>query len=187
MRMGPAMRALIGAVAVAVLLAGCSRPVYRHTEVAMEPVPAVDLSRYAGRWYEIARFPVSFQEGCVGVTADYALRDDGRVDVLNACREETLDGPRRTASATARAVDDTGARLKVRFLPWLPIEGDYWVIHLDEDYRTAVVGVPSGTAGWILSRTPEIAPDRLAAARAALEANGYDLRWLEPTPQPPGD
>jgi apolipoprotein D and lipocalin family protein len=168
-------------------LGACSRPVFRDTGAPIEPVAEVDLERYAGRWYEIARFPVWFQEGCVGVTADYALRPDGRVDVLNTCREETLDGRERSASATARVVDEGGGRLKVRFLPWLPfIEGDYWIIHLEPDYSTAVVAIPSGTAGWILSREPAIAPERLAAAEAALQAAGYDLRWLQPTPQPPG-
>lgn len=177
--------AVLAAAALAAL-AACSRPVYRDVAVPMEPVAAVDLERYAGRWYEVARFPVSFQEGCVGVTADYALRGDGRVDVLNTCRQDRLDGRERSATAVARAVDGTNARLKVRFIPWLPFEGDYWVIHLDPDYEAAVVGVPDGTAGWILSRDWAIDPDRLDAARAALEANGYDLRWLEPTPQPPG-
>jgi apolipoprotein D and lipocalin family protein len=165
------------------LLAGCGGPAYRDTDVALETVPSVDLTRYAGRWYEIARFPVWFQEGCVGVTADYALRPDGTVDVLNACRLETLDGEVETATATARAADASNARLKVRFLRWLPVEGDYWIIHLDEDYATAVVAVPSGSAGWILSRTPDIAPERLAAARAALADGGYDLSRLTMTPQ----
>lgn len=179
--------ALLAPLLLALMLAACARPVYRDTDVPIEPVAQVDLERYAGRWYEVARFPVWFQDGCVGVTADYAQRPDGRIDVLNACRVETLDGRVRTASAVARAVDDTGARLKVRFLPWLPfIEGDYWIIHLDEDYASAVVAIPSGRAGWILSRDPAIAPERLAAAKAALEAAGFDLDRLEPTPQPPG-
>lgn len=172
------------APALALGLAACGGPVYRDTDVPLRTVDAVELDRYAGRWYEIARFPVSFQEGCVAVTADYAVRPDGRVDVLNACRQGTLDGPLERADAVARAVDATNARLKVRFVPWLPFaEGDYWIIHLDEDYRTAVVGVPSGSAGWILSRTPEIAPERLDAALAALEAGGYDIARLAFTPQ----
>jgi apolipoprotein D and lipocalin family protein len=178
---------LLAPLLLALLLAACARPVYRDRDVPLEPVAAVDLERYVGRWYEIARFPVWFQDGCVGVTADYAVRPDGRLDVVNACRVETLDGRARVATATARAVDETGALLKVRFLSWLPfIEGDYWIIHLGDDYRTAVVAIPSGRAGWILSRSPEIAPDRLAEAEAALERAGYDLDRLERTPQPPG-
>lgn len=165
-------------------LAACG-DTYRDTAAPITPVESVDLTRYAGRWYEIARFPVWFQDGCTGVTADYALRPDGDVDVLNACREDRLDGPREEARAIARSTDASNARLKVRFSRWIPIEGDYWIIHLDEDYRTAVVAVPSGSAGWILSRTPDIAPQDLQAARAALAESGYDLDRLAMTPQPP--
>lgn len=176
------MRPLLAA-AVLLALAGCGER-YRDEAVAMTPVAAVDLDRYAGRWYEIARFPVWFQEGCAGVTADYALRADGKVDVLNACFDGSFDGPRKSATAIARSVDPSNARLKVRFSNLVPIEGDYWVIYLDDAYQTAVVGVPSGSAGWILARTPQIEPDRLAAAQAALEAAGYDLSRLTFTEQP---
>jgi apolipoprotein D and lipocalin family protein len=169
------------AAAILLALAGCARESFRDPDVAMAAVERVDLERYAGRWYEIARYPVWFQRGCTEVTAEYALRDDGRVDVLNTCLR---DGERDAATAIARSVDASNAKLKVRFSRFVPIEGDYWVIHLDEDYTTAVVGVPSGGAGWILSRTPQIAPERLEAARAALEANGYDLDRLNDTPQP---
>jgi apolipoprotein D and lipocalin family protein len=179
------MLRLICAAALCLGLAACGER-YRDEAVAMETVAAVDLARYAGRWYEVARFPVWFQEGCVAVTADYDLRPDGTVGVLNSCRQGALDGPVETAAATARSVDASNARLKVRFSRWIPIEGDYWVIFLDPDYSTAVVAVPSGSAGWILSRTPQIAPDKLEAARAALAAAGYDPSRLVPTPQPGG-
>lgn len=177
------MRAPAIALSLALVLAGCGET-YRDEAAPMTPVAAVDLARYAGTWYEIARFPVWFQDGCTGVTAEYALVPDGTVDVLNSCFQDSLDGELRTAAATARSVDASNARLKVRFSRWVPIEGDYWVIHLDPEYRTAVVGVPSGSAGWILSRTPQIAPDQLAAATAALEANGYDTARLVFTEQP---
>jgi len=167
------------------LLTACSRPVYRDTNVPMTTEGPVDLQRYQGLWYEIARFPVWFQEGCVGVTAEYALRDDGRVDVLNTCRQGALDGPVETADAIARAVDATNARLKVNFAPPLPVEGDYWILYVDPDYALAVVGTPGGTGGWILARTPEIDPARLDVARAVLADNGYDLDALDLTPQPP--
>lgn len=173
----------IAATVLTLAIAGCGER-YRDETVAMVTVERVDLGRYAGRWYEIARFPVWFQEGCTGVTADYALRPDGRVDVLNACFEDNLDGPRETATAVARSTDSSDARLKVRFSDLVPIEGDYWVIFLDDDYQTAVVGVPSGSAGWILSRTPQVESARLEAARAALTRNGYDLGRLTYTAQP---
>lgn len=166
-------------LAALLVLGGCGER-YRDRTAPMQTVSQVDLDRYAGRWHEIARFPVWFQRGCTAVTADYALREDGEVDVLNAC---TRDGRRDVATAVARSVDPSNARLKVRFSNLVPIEGDYWIIHLDDDYQTAVVAVPSGWAGWILARSPEIAPERLAAARAALAAAGYDLSRLETTPQ----
>jgi len=169
------------AAAALFALAACGGERFRDASAPMETVAEVDLARYAGRWYEIARFPVWFQEGCADVTADYALREDGRVDVLNACRR---DGERDEARAVARSVDPSDARLKVRFSRWIPIEGDYWILHLDDAYETAVVGVPSGSAGWILARTPQIAPERLEAARTALAAAGYDLTRLTMTPQP---
>jgi len=174
------MLRVLAAALLALGLAGCSER-YRDTGVEMTTVPQVDLTRYAGRWYEIARFPVWFQEGCTAVTADYALRDDGRVDVVNRCRR---DGETDEARAIARSASPSNARLKVRFSRIVPIEGDYWVIHLDPEYRSAVVGVPSGSAGWILSRTPQMAPEDRAEAEAALRRNGYDLSRLAETEQP---
>jgi len=173
---------LVLAIALAACAGGAS---FRDTSVPIASMAQVDLGRYTGRWYEIARFPVWFQEGCVGVTAEYALRDDGRVDVLNTCRQGALDGPVETADAIARAVDATNARLKVNFAPPLPVEGDYWILYVDPDYALAVVGTPGGTGGWILARTPEIDPARLDVARAVLADNGYDLDALDLTPQPP--
>lgn len=167
------------ALAALLALGGCAGS-YRDRSAPMQTVAQVDLARYAGLWHEIARFPVWFQRGCTAVTADYTLRADGRVDVLNAC---TRDGRRDTARAVARSVDPSNARLKVRFSDLVPVEGDYWIIYLDEDYQTAVVAVPSGAAGWILARSPGISPERLAAARAALAAADYDLSRLEMTPQ----
>ena len=118
------MLRLIAAAAL-ILIAGCAGDRYRDTSIPMATAEAVDLTRYAGRWYEIARFPVWFQEGCEAVTADYALRPDGLVDVLNTCAR---DGGTDTAAATARSVDPSNARLKVRFSRWIPIEGDYWIV-----------------------------------------------------------
>ncbi len=167
------------ALAAAALGAACSGDAYRDTTVPMQTVEAVDLDRYAGRWYEVARYPNWFQADCVDVTADYTLREDGRVDVVNACLRER-NGQRVTAEAVARAVDETGARLKVRFFSLLPfLEGDYWILYLDEDYQTAVVGNPSGSSGWILSRNPTATDSQLERALLALEQNGYDISRLD--------
>lgn len=144
-------------------------------------VPQVDVERYMGRWYEIARYPAPFQRGCVDVTADYALRDDGRVDVLNTCREK--DGSvRSTIQGVARVVDSaTNAKLSVSFGGLF--EGAYWVIGLDEDYQWAVVGEPSRSFLWILSRTPELDDATLQMILATLPDLGYDPQRLEYTTQ----
>ena len=145
-------------------------------------VPFVDLDRYVGDWFEIARLPNRFQRECVGdVRASYARRADGRLDVVNQCR--TDDG-RIQARGIARVVDDrTFARLKVRFAPaWLAflpfVWGDYWIIGLAEDYSWAVVGSPDREYLWILARTPRLDDESAAAALGGARANGFDLERL---------
>jgi len=121
----------------------------------LQVVPSVELSRYAGKWYEIARLPNRFQRACdAGTTATYTLRPDGKITVLNECR--TTDGRLKSAAGTARVASANGpnTRLKVTFF-W-PFSGDYWIIGLDPDYRWAVVGEPSRKYLWILSREPRL-------------------------------
>ncbi len=170
------------AAALLLLLAACATP---PSGPPVQTVAAVDLTRYAGTWYEIARFPNSFQDRsrrCEGVTASYALRPDGQVAVTNRCRDASRDGTEAVATATAYAVEGTNnAKLRVTFF-W-PFYGDYWVIGLDPDYRWAVVGAPGRDYLWILSRTPTMAPADLAAARAAAAAQGFDLARLQDTPR----
>ena len=153
-------------------------------------VPHLDLTRYAGQWYEIARFPNRFQNKCTGdVIADYALRPDGRITVINRCA--TRDGSITEAAGIARLADPKGspARLKVRFAPgflsFIPqVWGDYWVIGLAEDYRYAVVGSPDLDYLWILSRTPQMTAADYGTARQVAAANGFDVSRLVDTPQP---
>ena len=156
------------------ILAACA-PAWRDSAVPMQPVAQLDLERYAGRWFEVARFPVFFQQGCTATTADYSLLPDGGVGVVNTCRQDSPDGPVRRISGRADVVGP--GRLTVR-LGRVPFPGPYWVLWVAPDYGTAVVGVPSGRAGWVLNRSPDISPARLAEARAVLEANGYDLSHL---------
>lgn len=162
--------------------------------VAAAPLPTqdwVDLGRYAGRWYEIARLPNRFQERCASdVAVTYALRPDGRVSVVNECRER--DGRIARAEGVARRADAKGpaSRLKVRFAPaWLSflglVWGDYWIVELDPDYQYAVVGDPSRKYLWILSRRRELDAatyDSLVASAARL---GFDASRLERTAQSP--
>ena len=156
-----------------------------QTPTPVRTVAFVDLDRYAGDWFEIARFPNRFQRQCVGdVRASYARRPDGRLDVVNRCR--TADGPIE-ARGVARIVDEqTFARLKVRFAPgWLSflplVWGDYWIVGLAPDYSWAVVGDPGRDYLWILARSPRPDDESVAAARAVARASGYDVERLVPT------
>jgi apolipoprotein D and lipocalin family protein len=155
-------------------------------QAPLESVGSVDLTRYAGRWYEIAHYPNRFQRQCVGDTsATYAPRDDGTLAVTNRCA--TASGASE-ADGVARRVDGRTDRLQVSFLPaalrWLPVGwGDYWVIALAPDYRYAVVGEPSREYLWILSRTPTLSAEDRTAIDAALRAQGYDPAKLVATPQ----
>ena len=149
-------------------------------------VGSVDLDRYLGRWYELARYPNGFQRDCVSdVSATYARRDDGRIDVVNRCVE--TDGRVNEARGVARVLDDpTGAKLQVRFAPaWLgflpAVWGDYWIIGLDEGYEWAVVGTPDRKYLWILSRTPELDEPAYAEALDRARENDFDTSRLTQT------
>jgi len=151
----------------------------------LDVVPKVDLQRYLGTWYEIATFPQRFQKGCVGVTAHYSFRSDGAIDVVNVCRDGTLDGKVRSVRGKAWVVDRaTNAKLKVRFF-W-PFAGAYWIIELDKDYQWAVVGHPSRKYLWVLGRTPQMDPSVYEDLLARISAKGYDLTKLKKTLQPGG-
>jgi apolipoprotein D and lipocalin family protein len=121
----------------------------------LKVVTSVDLNRYTGTWYEISRYPNRFQEGCVGTTATYTIRKEGKIDVLNQCRKGALDGRISSVKGKARVVDNkTNAKLKVSFF-W-PFSGHYWIIDLGENYEYAVVGHPDRKYLWILSRSPKM-------------------------------
>ena len=154
----------------------------------VKTVPAVDLDRYVGAWFEIARFDNVFQRGCAGdVTATYAKRPDGRLDVINRCRR--ADGSMTTAAGIAKVADPaTRAKLKVRFAPaflsWLPmVWGDYWIIGLADDYSWVVIGTPDHKYLWVLSRTAVLAESSYQRALEIARANGFDDRQLRLTTQ----
>lgn len=174
------MRALPTLLLTCLALALPTRPATAAPPVTS--VPELDLSRYAGQWYEIAHLPVSFQRQCVAdITATYALRADGTISVHNACR--TGDGDRAVADGVARTVEGHPGRLQVRFVPgwlsWVPmVWADYWVIALDPGYQWAVVGDPGRDYLWILSREPAMDAALLATLKARAEAMGYDLEPL---------
>ena len=175
------------AIALMALTVFMMTPLHAQQPTPVRTVEAVDLDRYLGDWFEIARLPNRFQKNCVGdVRAHYARRADGRIDVINRC--QTRDGLTE-ARGVARVVDRrTSAKLKVRFAPaflsWLPaVWGDYWILGLADDYSWAVVGSPDRQYLWILARAPVIGGDRFALALGAARDNGFDTARLEKTSQ----
>ena len=177
---------LILVAAAAVALAGCSTLQQGPVGNASVPQPAkpVDLNRYAGLWYEMARYEFGFQRGCEGVTATYTLRDDGLVGVLNSCRQDSLDGELRTAEARAKVVEGSGnAKLKVSFFGPFYV-GNYWVLDHADDYSWSIVGEPSGRNLWLLTRSAQPTPQVRETIMNRARELGYDLSTLRPTQQP---
>ncbi len=153
------------------------------TRPLLRTVESVDLSRYSGTWYEIARYPNRFQRDCQSDTkAEYTLRKDGKVQLVNSCRQK--DGKVKTARGTAKVADKaTNAKLRVTFF-W-PFYGDYWIIGLSPDYRYAIVGEPKRKYLWILSRTPEMDETTYQEIVKQIRKAGYDPERLIKTPQSP--
>ena len=166
----------------AMAVVGCTK-MDKKTPKPVETVTFVDLNRYVGVWYEIARYPNSFQEGCVGSRATYALRDDGKVSVLNECYDGSLSGKLRSAKGKAWVVDkETNAKLKVSFF-WF-FAGDYWIIELDDEYTYVVVGHPKRKYLWILSRTKTMNDNTYEGIVKRLsDVHHYDISKLIRTPQ----
>jgi apolipoprotein D and lipocalin family protein len=175
----------------ALLLCGLCWPVWALAQTNAAPlqaIPNLDLQRYVGRWYEIARYPNRFQRRCVANTsAEYTANADGTVRVLNSC--QTASGELIKAEGLARRVGAAdSATLEVRFAPaWLSfipaVWGDYWVIDLDSEYQLAAVSEPGRDYLWILSRTPTVAPERYAGLLERLKQFGLDPARLVLTAQ----
>jgi apolipoprotein D and lipocalin family protein len=146
-------------------------------------VDHVDVQRYMGTWYEIARFPQKFENGLVGVTANYTLRPDGKVDVLNSGRKGDLKAELKSIKGKAKVADPaTNAKIKVTFF-W-PFSADYWIIDLGKEYDYAVVSNGKRNTLWILSRTPKMDAKLYDQIVARLKDNGFDVTKLEKVPQP---
>lgn len=145
-------------------------------------VPSVDLNRYAGKWYEIARKPFSFESKLKCITATYSLRDDGRIDVVNAGR--LISNPEKISTAHAKAsVPDKNspAKLKVQFF-W-PFKGNYWIMYLDENYKYVLIGEPSLKYLWILARESKLEEPVMQMLLKKAAGAGYDLKDLVITVQ----
>jgi apolipoprotein D and lipocalin family protein len=154
----------------------------------LKPIAALDVPRYMGTWYEIAKYPNWFQKKCVSDTqAEYSLLPTGQVQVINRCRES--NGMLSEAIGRARQVGEAdSAQLEVRFAPsWLSllpfVWGDYWVIDLDPDYQLVAVSEPEREYLWVLSRTPVVDEADYARLLARLKARGFELERLELTRQ----
>jgi apolipoprotein D and lipocalin family protein len=151
-------------------------------------IVALDVPRYMGTWFEIAKYPNWFQKKCVSDTrADYQLQATGTVQVTNRCRRE--NGEMEQAIGEARQIGPaSSAKLQVRFAPaWLSllpfVWGDYWVIDLDADYQLVAVSEPKREYLWVLSRTPTVSAEAYQAMLLRLKAQGFDLDRLERTRQ----
>ncbi len=171
--------ACLPALALTLLLAACG-----GDDRPLTTVDQVDLQRYAGTWYEIARLPQWFQRGCYNSTATYSLNDDGSVKVVNRCQRE--DDEPSVAEGEARVVPGSNnAKLKVRFDNWfsrlLPkvAEGNYWVIALDKDYQTVVIGEPGREYLWVLARQPRLPDDQYRALVGLAEEKGFPVEALQ--------
>jgi apolipoprotein D and lipocalin family protein len=155
---------------------GWSRPLGQEAD-SPSPVESVELRRYTGLWYEIAKIPNRFQKKCArGTTAFYSLREDGKISVVNRCLDES--GKTVRAVGLAKVMDAaSNARLKVSFVNVLGVRlfwGDYWIIGLEENYEYAIVGHPKRDYGWILARSPQLTAETLEDIHEQLLSQGYD-------------
>jgi apolipoprotein D and lipocalin family protein len=168
---------LVFLITISVLiLTSCASPQDKDLP-PLKTVKQVDLNRYVGLWYEIAKIPNSFQDQCAyGTTAEYKLDKDGDIVVINSCYNE--DGEIDIADGVANVVDKkTNSKLEVSFVSFLgirPFWGDYWIIGLDENYEWAVIGTPNRKYGWVLSRTPSLPDETMQKIFEILKSQYYN-------------
>ena len=170
-------------VGAAVALSACAT--FQRGPVGNAAVPqpskAVDLNRYAGLWYEIGRYENGFERDCEGVTARYTVRDDGIVEILNTCRQDSVTGPSKSSSGKAKDVEGSeNAKLKVSFFGPFYV-GDYWVLDRADDYSWSIVGEPSGGYLWLLTRTAQPSDETRETIMNRARDLGYDLSLLRAT------
>jgi len=157
----------------ALFFTACSTP-----EAPLKTVEHVQIDKYLGTWYEIARYEHSFEVGCSDVSARYSLKENGKINVINSCTKE--DGTISKAIGEAYVTDETNSKLKVTFF-W-PFYGDYWVITLGENYEYVVIGEPAREYFWILSRKKSLDESIKKEILSSLPALGYDetkLIWTK--------
>jgi apolipoprotein D and lipocalin family protein len=144
---------------------------------ALPDTAPLDLERYAGTWYELARFDSIFQKGCVASTATYSRREDGNLKVINRCHDGVPDGKLKEIEGKAWVEDpQVPGKLRVQFF-W-PFSGRYWVLEVAPDYAWALVGHPDKTRCWVFSRTPKVDEAVYQSLVEKLRARGYDVAKL---------
>lgn len=168
--------------AVVLALSGCTTLTGADLTKAPPTVPHVEIAHYQGTWYEIARLPMWFQRNCLRSQATYGLLETGEVSVLNEC--DTADG-KESIRGRARVVDaKTDARLEVRFDNWFSVfipsrpQGNYWILYLDDAYRTVIVGTPDRKYLWIMARTPAIDEVQYTQLVDIARSLGFDTNKL---------
>ncbi len=167
---------------VMIITLSCSNNVQMN-KIDTTTVGTLEIEKYLGTWYEIARFPHSFEKNLVGVTANYSLRKDGKIRVVNQGYKGTLEGKLSRAEGKARIPDPADpSRLKVSF--FLFFYGDYYVLELDEEYRWAMIGSSSPDYFWILCRTPRMDENVYRKLLDNARERGYDLGKLIKVVQP---
>jgi apolipoprotein D and lipocalin family protein len=142
-------------------------------------VKSIDIEKYQGVWYEIARYEQFFEKGCSDINATYSLLDNAKIEVLNQCIK---NGELSHAKGIAYAIDSSNTKLKVSFF-W-PFYGNYWILDIGENYEYALIGEPSRKYLWILSRTKALDDKRMKKILKLLPSLGYDekkLIWSQPT------
>jgi apolipoprotein D and lipocalin family protein len=148
-----------------------------YSQTRPEVVKNVDLKRYSGTWYEIARLPNPFEKKLKCITATYTLREDGRITVLNSGHYISDPGKINNATGVAWIPDKTSpAKLKVQFF-W-PFSGNYWIMDLDKDYKYVLVGDPSFKYLWILCREKKLDESVYNMLLKKAVDNGFDIKTL---------
>ncbi len=177
------MTRLILPAAIAMIFSSCSVTKPPAGIAPLKTVARVDVDRYAGKWFEVARFPQWFQKGCVSAIADYSKIPGGSIRVVNTCIR--ADGSQRSITGSAEPVDANANRLRVRFSEsWIarfipvPDEGNYWIIDVSPDYRQAIVGTPDRKFLWFLSRSPTISNATLNRMKTLAEQQGFNTNLL---------
>lgn len=175
---------VILAASLCIVLPACTSA--RHAPLAA--ATSVDVARYSGRWYEIARLPMPFQKTEEKAVAEYAVAPDGTLSVHN--RAIRPDGSEHGIRGYARILNSPdNSKLAVRFSTWfgplipIPKEGNYWILHVDDEYRWALVGTPDRKYLWILARTPKIPDQKFQELATRAKESGFDVSKLIHDPQ----